>query len=219
MNLTIRPMTPAERLYPYAQPEQIIDKAGSIGHLRGDMGSSGKEFYTSWTDHRNFRKTQDFKDELDFVINALRFNGNYGGVLKDRSSLAAYCHRHPESSFGGDGREYGFRADTESYSYMFRLNPHRGEYNLYCFCYCRDFLDTHMKQAENGIRFITPFYFELFRIPDGGMVRITYPTGAHDDMTCRYIDDYHFETGWNSIYHIRQFTETMARHGNTIAPI
>lgn len=105
------------------------------------------------------------------------------------------------------------------YSYMFRLNPHRGEYNLYCFCYCRNFLDTHMKQAENGIRFITPFYFELFCIPDGGRIRITYPTGAYEDMTCRYIDEYHFKAGWDSIYHICQFTETMARRGNTIAPI
>lgn len=42
MNFTIRPMTLAEQLYPNAQPKQIINKAGSIGRLRGAMGSSGK---------------------------------------------------------------------------------------------------------------------------------------------------------------------------------
>lgn len=70
-------------------------------------------------------KTEDFKGAFDNVINALRFDENYGGVLKDRSALAAYCRRTPESSFGGDGREYGFRVDTEQYSYMLRLNPNR----------------------------------------------------------------------------------------------
>lgn len=53
-------------------------------------------------------KTEDFKAELDEVINALRFDENYGGALKDRNALAAYCWRTPESSFSGDGREFGF---------------------------------------------------------------------------------------------------------------
>ncbi len=29
-----------------------------------------------------------------------------------------------------------------------------------------------MEQAEKGIRFIDPHYKELFRIPDGGQIRI-----------------------------------------------
>lgn len=34
-----------------------------------------------------------------------------------------------------------------------RLNPNRGEYNLYCYCYQREWLDNHLQKAEKGIRF------------------------------------------------------------------
>ena len=34
-----------------------------------------------------------------------------------------------------------------------------------------------MKQAEKGIRFITPHYEEKFRIADGDMIRIRCPDG------------------------------------------
>ena len=166
MDMTIRAMTPEERNYCYSQSQQISMQTGLIGHLRGDMGSNGKGFFSTFFDFRADLKTEDFKGAFDNVINALRFDENYGGVLKDRSALAAYCRRTPESSFGGDGREYGFRVDTEQYSYMLRLNPNRGEYNLYCYCYVRQWLDRHLHHAEKGIRFITPDYKEKFRIDD-----------------------------------------------------
>ncbi len=62
----------------------------------------------------------------------------------------------------------------KKYAYLLRLNPDRGEYNLYCYCYRRDWLDQHLKDAEKGIRFIDSHYKELFRIPDGGKVKIHY---------------------------------------------
>ena len=85
-----------------------------------------------------------------------------------------------------------------------RLNPDRGEYNLYCYCYRRDWLDQHMKDAEKGIRFIDSHYKELFRIPDGGKVKIHYSWNEDQIRTCRYIDDYHVEIGSN-LYHICEF--------------
>lgn len=42
MEFTIRPMTMPERMYCYTQSQQIMAQTGCIGHLRGDMGSSGK---------------------------------------------------------------------------------------------------------------------------------------------------------------------------------
>lgn len=202
MDMTIRAMTPAERNYCYLQSQQISMQTGLIGHLRADMDSNGKGFFSTFFDFRADLKTEDFKTEFDEVINALRFDENYGGVLKDRSALAAYCRRTPESSFGGDGREFGFRADTEQYSYMLRLNPNRGEYNLYCYCYQRKWLDRHLQQAERGIRFINPNYKELFRIPDGDKIRITYADGEKADRTCRYIDRTASITGINALaYH------------------
>ena len=62
---------------------------------------------------------------------------------------------------------YGVRVDTDKYAYLIRLNPNKGEYNMYCYCYRRDWLDDHIRQARRGIRFITPHYEEKFRIADG----------------------------------------------------
>lgn len=221
MDMTIRPMAPAERNYCYSQSQQISMQTGLIGHLRVDMDSNGKGFFSTFFDFRADLKTEDFKTEFDDVINALRFDENYGGALKDRTSLAAYCRRTPESSFGGDGREFGFRADTEQYSYLLRLNPNRGEYNLYCYCYQKKWLDRHLQQAEKGIRFIDPHYKELFRIPDGDKIRITYADGEKRDSVCRYIDDYHVEIGSvrSNLLHICQLAEMMERNGSTVIPL
>ena len=221
MDMTIRPMIPAERNYCYSQSQQISMQTGLIGHLRADMDSNGNGFFSTFFDFRADLKTEDFKTEFDDVINALRFDENFGGALKDRTSLAAYCRRSPESSFGEDGREFGFRTDTEQYSYLLRLNPNRGEYNLYCYCYQRKWLDRHLQQAEKGIRFIDPHYKELFRIPDGDQIRITYADGEKRDSVCRYIDDYHVETGSvrSNLLHICQFAEMMERNGSTVIPL
>ena len=152
MELTIRPMTPQERMYSYSQSSQIEGQAGCIGHLRGDLDSDGEAFLSSWTGHRDDLKTQDFKDEFDEVINALRFDDQYGSILKNRRCLSKFCYSHPESDYGND-REFGFRADTPSYTFMLRLNPNKGEYNLYCYCFKRDWLDRHLAHAAKGIRF------------------------------------------------------------------
>ena len=220
MELTIRPMTPQERMYSYSQSSQIEGQAGCIGHLRGDLDGDGEAFLSSWTGHRDDLKTQDFKDEFDDVINALRFDDQYGGILKSRRSLAKFCFSHPESNYGND-REFGFRADTPSYTFMLRLNPNKGEYNLNCYCFKRDWLDRHMTHAARGIRFITPDYKEKFRIEDGDSIRITRDNGTTADYVCRYIDEYHVEVGGahGNLCHICEFAERMKMAGSTVIPI
>ena len=160
-------------------------------------------------------KSEDFKQEFDEVLNELREDGN---LLHDRNTLGRYCHRTPDSSFHNDRNEYGFRADTDHYSYLMRVNPNKGEYNLYCYCYVRQWLDRHMRQAEKGIRFITSDYKEVFRIPDGDRIRMTLPSGENLEQTCRYIDDTHLEVG-NNLYHICEFAERMQRNGVQTIPL
>ena len=219
MDMEFQPMIPAERNYSYTQSQQLIMQTGCVGHLRGDMDTDGNGFFTSWDDHRSDLKTDEFKQEFDAVINMLRVDERFGGVLKNRSSLAGYCYGHPESGFEGNySKEFGFRADTEQYSYMLRLNPNKGGYNLYCYCYKRDWLDKHIKNAEKGIRFITPNYEEKFRIPDGDKIRIQLSDGKTLDQTCRYIDEYHLEVGRN-LYHICEFAERMEQNGNNVIPL
>lgn len=217
--LYIRPVTLPERSYTYSQSQQISMQTGFIGYLRADMDSNGEGFFSTWNDFRKDLKTQAFKDEFDEVINGFRDEGYF---LYNRAALSKYCNSHPEASFGKDSlgyeREYGVRVNTDQYAYLMRLNPHKGEYNLYCYCYVREWLDRHLKQAECGIRFITPHYDEKFRIPDGDKIRITSSWGETNDHICRYIDEYHLEVG-NNLYHICELAELMERNGATITPL
>lgn len=157
----------------------------------------------------------EFKAEFDEVINSLREEGD---ILHNRRALAKYCYCTPQSRMQEEPGYYGVRVDTEKYAYLLRLNPDRGEYNLYCYCYRRDWLDQHLKDAEKGIRFIDSHYKELFRIPDGGKVNIHYSWNEEQVRTCRYIDDYHVEIGSN-LYHICEFAERMEYGGHTCEPI
>lgn len=215
MTMTIRPMLPEERKYTYAQSQQIRGQTGSIGHLRGYFDNDGYSFFTTWDEHSSRLKTDEFKTELDYVVNALRFDG----LFKSRSSLLSYCHKYESSVFAGSCcEEYGFRVDTKKYTYLIRCNPNKGEYNFYVFCYVREWLDNHVQNASRGIRFINPNYKELFRISDGEKIRITLSDGEKLDKVCRYIDEYHVEVG-NNLYHICEFAERMQQCGNTVAPL
>ena len=147
MNMSIRPITPEEREFTYSDEQVIMEQMGCIGYLRADMDSSGKGFYSTWNDFRPDLKTQAFKGEFDAVINALRFDDAYSGILKNRDSLARYCYSHPDTSYG-NSREYGIRVDTEDHAYYMRLNPHKGEYNLYCYCYKSSLLAAYIRDRR-----------------------------------------------------------------------
>lgn len=213
------PMQLEEARYSYRNSQQISSQTGLIGYLRADMGTNGNEFWSTWNDYRKDLKTDDFKSEFDDVINSFREKGQF---LSDRQTLNRFCDDSQNAlEFGeryGAGRDYGVRVNTQDYAYLMRLNPHKGEYNLYCYCYRKDWLDHHLERARRGIRFINPHYKELFRIPDGDHIRITYPDGSHKDRTCRYIDDSHVEVD-NNLYHICEFAEIMESNGNTVVPL
>ena len=186
MEIEIRKMLPEERDFSYSQRGGVMERSGCIGHLRVDMGSNGKGFFSNWDDHSPDLKTQAFKDEFDTVINALRFDKQYGSIFKDRASLAKCCYSEPESSFG-NGREYGFRVDTEEHSYMLRLNPNPGEYAAYVYAYDREMLDGVLHPAPELINVLVvepeqPPYvkaiqpgLESLQSEVGGNIEAVYP--------------------------------------------
>ncbi len=309
MNMSIELLKPEEQKYTYTQSRQLISQTGCIGHLRADLGS-GEEFYSTWDDHYREQKTEEFKHELDVVINTLRFGPMYvdkhnciiqegdllryddgtleevftledgsmghsstnpdylknhpdaeekyspliaspglnglrqlhnaeidgldnpdlrrngasvGAILESRDKLSLFCNG-PESKKArfDNQREWGIRVNTSDYAYLMRLNPNKGEYSLYCYCYRRDWLEQHMRQAERGIRFITLHYKEIFRMKDGDQIRIITPEGDKRDRTARYIDDYHVEIAGavgSSLYHICELAERMEELGNKVIPL
>lgn len=223
MEMMMRPLRAEERKYTYAQSHQLTMQTGMIGYLRGDFDSDGAVFYTTWFDAVAERKTEDFKAEFDSVVNALRFDAQYGGLLANRRAMRDYGRSNPDCAFPGNcGIEYGFRVDTEKYVYLLRCNPQKGDYNFYCWCYEEKWLDRNIQKARQGIRFIDPHYKELFCIPDGDRIRIFTGEGETRDRSCRYIDEYHLEVGNGSgsnLYHICEFAERLEQTGGTVIPM
>lgn len=229
MKIEIKVATQQDRLYAYPLSMQLKAQTGCIGRLRADMDTNGLGFFSSWDDYRKDLKTEGFKAEIDEVINRLRLGPkdekgkrhlDADAFLASRDVLSAYCYKHEDALFYEGSEYYCIRVNTDEYSYIMRLNPEKGEYNLYCYCYRKNSLDSHMKNAERGIRFITPHYGELFRIPDGGQIKITYSDGYEETVSCRYIDEYHveLEDNWFNLYHICEFAERMEKYGNKVEP-
>ena len=52
--MEIRAMEQEEQKYTYRQSMQIQGQTGSIGYLRGDFGSRGNEFHTTWNGFTHF---------------------------------------------------------------------------------------------------------------------------------------------------------------------
>ena len=71
----------------------------------------------------------------------------YGELLKDRSSLSAYCQNNPDGVIEGNyTKEYGFRVDTDEHSYILRCNPTKGDYNFYVYAYDRETFEKHLNE-------------------------------------------------------------------------
>ena len=127
-----RPASREEAGLFYSEPDQALDEAlGTVGHLRMDFGSGGKEFFHTWWPHNEDQfNTGEFKDDLQEVVDALRADG----PLKDLTAMSAYCHRNG-GAITQDGRSYGYIAETKHYRYCLRCTPSPGDYQGYLYCY------------------------------------------------------------------------------------
>lgn len=85
---TKRAMIPEEHKYAYYQSPQISMQTGFIGYLRADLGSTGKEFYSSWNDFCEELKTDEFKAEFNTIINNER---KQNCPLHDIETLYKFC--------------------------------------------------------------------------------------------------------------------------------
>lgn len=214
--MEIRPLTKAEWKYTYRQGFQIEMHTGCVGDIMGEFDSSGRELSTLWTARKGPRETDGFETERDGVIKALCIDKD--GLLRSRSAMSEYAAQNPESVRQENGStEYGLRVETQEHAYLIRCNPAPEDYHFYCYCYAKKWLDNHIKNAEQGIRFIDTKYNELFRIADGEKILITYAVGKRRENICRYIDEYHMEVDGN-LFHICQYAEIMEKNGATYEP-
>ncbi len=156
-----------EYLYTYRNSQQISGQTGLVGYLRADFGSSDNGFFNTWNEFRADYNTDEFKADFYAVIDYFREKNRF---LHRRRDMENFCYEVSNTFEYSNGREYGVRVDTEHYAFLMRLNPYKGEYNLYCYCYRKDWLDSHLERAKKGIRFIDSGYNDLFILPDGGTI-------------------------------------------------
>ena len=130
----MRPASPEEAGFFYAQTPEKDEEMGAIGHVRIDFGRGGKGFYhTWWPRGPEGLNTQEFRDELGKVVNDLR-----QGVLKDLPSMRRRCYGSEGAIKGGSCcQNYGFTLETERYVYRLRCNPIEGDYQAYLSCFVR----------------------------------------------------------------------------------
>ena len=142
----LRPASREEAGLFYSELAEAKDEAlGTVGHLRLDFGSGGKEFWSTWWPHNgNQLNTPEFKQNLQELVDALRENG----PLKNLAAMGAYC-RQQGGLITEDGRSYGYIAETEHYRYCLRCTPYQGEYNGYLYIY--DLRQQAMAQQNRPI--------------------------------------------------------------------
>ncbi len=128
----LRPASSEDAGLFYTLPPEKDAELETIGHVRIDFGSSGKAFHHSWWPRGPEElNTQEFRDELDQVVNDLR-----KGVLKDLSSMCRCCYGSGGAIEGGSCcQNYGFTLETEHYIYRLRCNPIPGDYQAYLTCF------------------------------------------------------------------------------------
>ena len=136
MEASLRPFSGEEKSLFYSASKDADDKAlATVGHLRADFGSSGKDFQSSWNPHNGDRfNTPEFKAALKEFVDGLR---KKGGPLKSLSAMRKYCAERGAEAKLEDCGAYGFIAETEDLNYKFalRFTPSPGQYQLYLYAY------------------------------------------------------------------------------------
>lgn len=126
-NLPWQPVHADRESWLYSADRSTDLERGCVGHLRGDFGHSGKEFWTSWFDHQPNLNTAAFSVELRDVMTGLRRSGH---LLSNFETMRRACqHGRPcDDSFG-------FHAETPRYEYCLRCTPRHDDYNFYLYIY------------------------------------------------------------------------------------
>lgn len=106
-----------------------------IGHIRGDFGKSGDEYWATFWEHEGINVAgEGCKEELIALVNALRKN-----LLKSRKAMRKYIQQHPPLILeAGAIMSYGYQVTTEKYDYCIRCTPCPGVYDFYIHMYVRE---------------------------------------------------------------------------------
>lgn len=113
---------------------QSSHEAQCIGHIRGDFGRDGNEFWATWWPHEAVDlNTLEFKQELRSLMYVLRCD-----ILKNLSVMRKYLNSHPAPLTEDTTRTvHGYHIQTARYVYYLRCSPVAGDYHFYLYCYVK----------------------------------------------------------------------------------
>ena len=160
---------------------------GCIGRLRGDFGSSGDRFYSTWEDESRELKTDDFRTELDEVVNHFRLNSDMP-VLKSRSDMARVCYEQESYTIDNAWTDmYVFKVQTEKHTHYLRCCPAQGDYNFYLYSY-----NTEKLQQYKDVKYVEQTYGDItadkFFKTDAGVTEVYYNPDADAGGQLVYIE-------------------------------
>jgi len=117
-----------------------------VGHLRGDFGKSGDEYWATFWEHEGSKAAgEGCKEELSALVKALRKN-----LLKSRKTMRKYIQQHPPLILeAGAIMSYGYQVSTEKYDYYIRCTPCPGVYDFYIHMYVRGCDSCGSSTAKN----------------------------------------------------------------------
>jgi hypothetical protein len=105
---------------------------GAIGHIRAELDWC--DFYRMWCPERKDLYSPAFRSELNAMLRELR---GFNGVLHGCPALGDYLMQSPRI----DGRDKGFKIQTENYTYYFRCHVTGGfYYDISIYAYDNSFL-------------------------------------------------------------------------------
>lgn len=143
-------------------PEDETKNRGCICYIRGYFDNSIYERFQSTAmienrENYNKYKTADFSRECDNIINYFRFQSDTP-ILKSRMAMHNAGYDMNAEQYGGDAEICGYRVTTEKNVYYFKCDSRQRQYNLYCYCYDRQALETF-----KNLRFVEQNYNKIDR--------------------------------------------------------
>ena len=139
MNYKLEQVLPGQVRLLFELDKEDTFEEHKIGHVRGDFGRSGDQFFSTWFPVHEELKTQRFKEELQQVVDELRSDLEFP-LLKNRNSMRTVCMKQPQNRVPGGWHPdtLGFKIRTEHYWYFIKCYYGCGDYNFYINCFADD---------------------------------------------------------------------------------
>lgn len=119
----------------YIYRDSYSAECGYIGHLRGDFGMHGTEYWTTWHNGTDALNTSEFRTEFDELERYLKEQSPVP-ILKDRETMRHICELHHGFKLADKFADiYIYKVVTEKYTYFIRCFYGAGDYNFYIFAY------------------------------------------------------------------------------------